>query len=470
MSSKSPAFTLTLALLLASTFCACASKSASVTVDWKTDLGPIKVMNAANNGPKGATSDQTRSNFLAYKALRVPYVRNHDAAFMTMQHSDDITAIFPNFDADENDPKSYDFALTDGNMKIIQAAGSKPFFRLGQTIEHWTKKYGVNPPRDFAKWARICEHVIRHYNEGWADGFRMGIEYWEIWNEPDNLPTADGRQSPTWTGTETQFHELFATTAKHLKTCFPNLKIGGPALSFDLNWADRFLGYCQRNSVPLDFFSWHLYHDGHDGWYANKSAKIREVLDRHGYRQCESIMDEWNYVSDWGAGWIYSLEVESGRLNLKGAAYSAAVMCDNQNAPVDMLMYYDMRVGSPMNGIFDSISLLPLKGYYPFYAWSKLRDLGMQVKATADDGDIRVVAARSADGRHGAALVVRYNNDNNVVAGREVRLNVPGVSLAGARCHLTDIARTYSEVPLSVQEDGTATLLLLPWSFALIEW
>ena len=38
-----------------------------------------------------------------------------------------------------------------------------------------------------------------------------------------------------------------------------------------------------------------------------------------------------------------------------------------------------------------------------------------QVKTTVEGADIRVVAARSADRRHGAALVVRYNNDNNIV-------------------------------------------------------
>ena len=75
-------------------------------------------------------------------------------------------------------------------------AGTKVFFRLGQTIEHGPKKYGALPPKDFAKWARICEHVIRHYNEGWgvdkewttlnvAWSNQFNIVYWEIWNEPD---------------------------------------------------------------------------------------------------------------------------------------------------------------------------------------------------------------------------------------------------------------------------------------------
>ena len=70
---------------------------------------------------------------------------------------------------DAEDPASYDFVETDDYLKTMRAAGTEPFYRLGQSIEHWIKKYGVNPPADFDKWAAICEHIVRHYNEGWAD-------------------------------------------------------------------------------------------------------------------------------------------------------------------------------------------------------------------------------------------------------------------------------------------------------------
>ena len=49
-----------------------------------------------------------------------------------------------------------------------------------------------NPPKDYAKWARICEHIITHYTEGWADGFNYKITYWEIWNEPENIQMWQG--------------------------------------------------------------------------------------------------------------------------------------------------------------------------------------------------------------------------------------------------------------------------------------
>ncbi len=38
------------------------------------------------------------------------------------------------------------------------------------------KKHGTIPPADFNKWAIICEHIIRHYNEGWADEYLYSIE------------------------------------------------------------------------------------------------------------------------------------------------------------------------------------------------------------------------------------------------------------------------------------------------------
>ena len=145
-----------------------------------TALGPVKPMNAGNNGPIDGTME-------SYTALRVPYARTHDTALGAEYggHCIDINQIFPDFRANANHPRSYDFTNSDVVLQDMLKAGTKPFFRLGQSIEHQTKKYGIYPPGNNKKWARICEHIIRHYNEGWEDGYHMGIEYWEIWNEPD---------------------------------------------------------------------------------------------------------------------------------------------------------------------------------------------------------------------------------------------------------------------------------------------
>ena len=453
-----------------------------LAVDPSEEIGPVKCMNAVNNGPAvpPKAGDQPRGNFAAYKAARIPYARTHDSVNCVSggAHCVDITAIFPDFDADETNPENYDFCFTDTYLDAIRRAGTEVFFRLGQTIEHGPKKYGAMPPKDYAKWARICEHVIRHYNEGWADGFRWNIVYWEIWNEPD-LDCENGRwaKNPrTWGGPEEEFFKFYATAAKHLKGRFPHLKIGGPANAGRFDWATRFFTYMRDNNVPIDFFSWHIYSNLSIN-IAAKCRKAREKMDSFGYTKAESILNEWNYVDGWTDTWIHSLRAMSGDLNLKSAAFCASVMNACQDEPLDMLMYYDAKSGSGMNGLFDKTTLWPMKGYYPFYAWAKLVDRGTQVRASFSgapvdrwgDVNFRAVAAKGGDGSL-AVFVSRYHHDANVFADKKVALSVPGYDAARATCHLTDICHTYTEVPLDVGEDGAARIVLQPLSFALVEY
>lgn len=110
------------------------------------------------------------------------------------------------------------------NIGAIQKAGTESYYRLGTSIDWASKKTFSVPPKDFAKWARICEHIIMHYNEGWADGFRYNLQYWEIWNEPENPPATYGKSQ--WTGTDEEFYAFYEVASKHLKKCFPHLKIG----------------------------------------------------------------------------------------------------------------------------------------------------------------------------------------------------------------------------------------------------
>jgi len=263
----------------------------------------MKILNATNGGPwhKRHATDQWRSNFKDYKAARIPFSRNHDSALSGSTYggpySHDITNIFPNFDADVNDPASYDFPCTDEAILVALDAGTETFFRLGQSIEHQIKKHGTLPPKNFYKWAQICEHIIRHYNEGWADGYHLNIQYWEIWNEPD-LDADDSKNKRCWGGTAAQFCEMYAITAKHLKACFPNLKIGGPALANSkpgATWIQNFLAYMREHEVPIDFFSWHVYLTEPQK-VAERAVWIRENLDAYGYTDAESILNEWNYV------------------------------------------------------------------------------------------------------------------------------------------------------------------------------
>ena len=381
---------------------------------------PFKIMNATNGGPwhRRHADDQFRSNFADYKAARIPYSRNHDSAVCGIYggpYSHDVNCIFPNFDADPNDPASYDFACTDESILVCMDAGTETFFRLGQTIEHQIKKHGTLPPKDFRKWAVICEHIIRHYNEGWADGYRLNIQYWEIWNEPD-LDPDDAPNKRTWGGTKAQFFDLYETAAKHLKHCFPHLKIGGPALAHNEQWAEDFLCAMQERNVPIDFFSWHIYCTRPQNM-AEKAARIRTLLDTYGYSHTESILNEWNYVRGWTEDFVNSLKVIHG---VKGAAFMAACMCVSQSAPLDMLMYYDTRP-SVFNGIFDFYTYEKLPGYYVLYWYGQFYALQEQIRAETSVDD--VYALCGVDERGKVSALLTYYSDRADAGEKTVHLD-----------------------------------------------
>ena len=184
------------------------SRVEQVIVDFTHLEGAVKPLHGINNSPvvyKGKIPELLDAG--------IPYIRLHDAGgAFGGTYLVDVPNLFPDFEADPEDPASYDFAYNDAYFRTLVASGMKIFYRLGVTIEnnYLLKPQRIFPPKDFRKWADICSGIIRHYNEGWADGFHYGIQYWEIWNEPE---------SPAmWQGTYQQFYEMYATVALYFTT------------------------------------------------------------------------------------------------------------------------------------------------------------------------------------------------------------------------------------------------------------
>lgn len=375
-------------------------------INFSKKQGKIKPLNAVNNGPAGEKERNT-GNFEMYKAARFSYARLHDSAHCYQyggEFSVDVHRIFRNFDADVDDEGAYIFAPTDEYLKNIKDAGTEIFYRLGASIEHGYK-FGTFPPKDYLKWAQICEHIIRHYNEGWANGFHFNIEYWEIWNEAD-CKNPDG-SNPCWQGTQEEFVDFYCVTSTYLKSKFPHLKIGGPSVAWiGTGLMGALLPEIKARGAALDFFSFHKY-ASLIGWIEDDVLRVRKALDGYGFFDTEIILNEWNYVKEWGGSvWEYSLDVEK---KLKGASFALSVMCISQALPVDMLMYYDARPHG-MNGLFSSdVSLSPLKTYHVYHAFADLKELGDSVPVESLGEDLYAVAATC--GNESAVLLTFYNDD-----------------------------------------------------------
>ena len=381
---------------------------------------PFKMLNATNGGPwhnRKATA-LILSNFEDYKKARIPYARNHDmgcTSFYGGPYAHDITKIYRNFDADETLPSSYDFACTDESVLTTLDAGTETFFRLGESAESIITPHALIPPKDFEKWARIAEHIIRHYNEGWANGYNLNITYWEIWNEPD-LRYEDETKG-FWCGPTETFFDFYAIVAKHLKSCFPNLKIGGPSLAHDTVWAKRFLQEMKDRNVPIDFFSWHCYATDPTP-LIERAEKVRSLLDLFGYKNAESICNEWNYVSDWGEGFCKDVMTIHG---IKGAAFTMACMSASQYSPVDMLMYYDTRP-SVFNGVFDFYTYEKLKGYYPFYWYGMLYDCKKAIEAENETENIYSLCGISENGK--ITMILTYYSEDDTLPVKNISLDI----------------------------------------------
>ncbi|HYG73914.1 MAG TPA: hypothetical protein VEK08_02780 [Planctomycetota bacterium] len=361
-----------------------AAETAEFTVDCSKTAGAIRPLHGGNCGPLQYGDLVDLSAY--HREIRIPFTRLHDCHWPTPDVVD-IHTIFPNFEADPEKPESYDFRRTDEYIQSVLGTGSKIVYRLGESIEHTQKKYHVHPPKDAAKWAAICCGIIRHYNEGWANGFRHGIQYWEIWNEPENQPAM-------WTGSDDDYFMLYETAAKTIKSRWPDLKVGGPSLGHSLDKKDgrfvpgkffkAFLARIKERGLPIDFFSWHLYTDDPAECVARSKA-VREILDEHGLQKAESHFNEWNYLP--GKDWTPFTRRGQGELRERclaeiggapGAAFDAAVLINLQDSPVDVANFYKndnhgFAMFSP-NGV-------PLKNFYAFKAFSMLLDT-LRVEAT----------------------------------------------------------------------------------------
>lgn len=219
-------------------------------IDFNVGIGEIRALNGVNLAPK-LHNQKNRNMNEAYRALKIPYARLHDVPLDNPgMRLVDIQHIFGNREADENDPRNYYFKQTDDYIRNCLGLGTQVVYRLGTSIEHSLQNYYAFPPEDFDRWITVCINIIRHYNEGWANGYSWKIVYWEIWNEPNAKPHM-------WSGDDKLYYELYARAAKRIKERFSYVKVGGPALScpvqYDapLKYTDDFLNTAGRKTLPL---------------------------------------------------------------------------------------------------------------------------------------------------------------------------------------------------------------------------
>lgn len=324
--------------------------------------GPVRAVHGVNLGPHDGRGmlDFTEE----FRQWRIPSVRTHDANITGLDLVD-LHCLFPNPRADPDDPANYSFELTDDYLQATRNTGAQIYFRLGESIEHQRQKKYVRPEHwpSARQIARVCTGILRHYNQGWANGYEWGIRDWEFWNEPELNYLKPPEFRDCWTGDARQFYDFYRATAPALKAADPSIRVGlASVTSHGLAIAPGEPGYIPdhpyrpvfeqavADGIPIDFFSWHRYPQ-HWRQIEEAALTIRGFLDRLGLRHAESHMTEWCWMPRTPEGQtLFSARItknydqaDKSVMMMDGAGSAGFIfgaLARLQDLPVDMAHYY----------------------------------------------------------------------------------------------------------------------------------
>ena len=471
--------------------------AAAVSVDFAEETGRIRPeLHSAGFGPQICSCPQ--ENIDDIKSMRLKAARTHDWALINPgQRVCDYLNIFPLPHLDATVPENYVFEPTDHLLKLTREKTQLDiFFRLGASIEHSGTKVHFNTkiPKDFDKVAEIFAGTVRHYNRGWANGHKWNIKYWEIWNEPDNqncmwcLEDGDGGKGAS---AEERFADLqvrekkrrdlfvkfFVTCLKRIKSEFPEVKVGGPALctwrddkepSFTAHGAEapsawtrkyrntsryfrEILAACKAEGVAPDFISWHYYGKNPDD-VLKAVDKARKLCDEMGFPKCELILNEWHYR---GHSWsdIGSTRPEvrrrvwegpSSHNGIDSSCFNLTLMSRFQTSPLDQSYYYGCRSTGTwgfMDGNRDKY-----KVYYGLKVYGEFVNSYPVMCASKGAPGVTVIAAKATDGRCGGFIVTDYQ-----AKAKEIAVDLKGVKDGDVEVWVHDYTRDLERIPAKVE-------------------
>ena len=252
----------------------------------------------------------------------------------------------------------------------------------------------VSPPRSMAEWDDLMTHFARHLVD------RYGIDevaqwYFEVWNEPN---------IDFWGGIPRQqsYFELYAHTARDLKSVSPRLRVGGPATAA-ASWIPAFLKYVADNHVPVDFVSTHgyaddtvenLFHDSKpvpmDDRVCAAVAKVRGQIDASTLPHLPLLWTEWN---------VQGMDQSRDTIFVGPAVANTIRQCDGKVKEMSFWTFSDVfEEGGPIPRPFEGHFGLRAKGGInkpSYYGFALLHQLGGE-RIAAQSNDI--IATKTGNG------------------------------------------------------------------------
>lgn len=144
---------------------------------------------------------------------------------------------------------AYDNILSAGMKPFVELSFMPALFARNRRQLGFSYKASISPPKDYKEWDGFIRRFVTFLIDRYG---REEVEQWyfEVWNEP-NIGTF-------FAGSQKDYFELYAHTARAVKAVDGRLQVGGPATATN-SWVKELADYCRENKVPLDFCSTHQY-------------------------------------------------------------------------------------------------------------------------------------------------------------------------------------------------------------------
>ena len=245
--------------------------AADIKVDFADRLGPMKIDQFAL-GQGGLSSDPIWPERMAeVRALHPKVIR-----LFLQEYFDPMPEM-----------GRYHWTTMDESVDLIRKTGATPLMTIAFKPKVLYPKidHRIVEPDSWEAWDRLIYEMVRHYKQR---GSQIG--YWEVANEPD---IGENGGCP-YLFTAENYPRYYEHTVRAIKKADPRARVGGPALaSVRSPLFPALLDHCEREKIPLDFVSWHIYN--------NEPRRIREtieyakgLLQKHPALKPETFLNEWN--------------------------------------------------------------------------------------------------------------------------------------------------------------------------------
>ena len=403
----------------------------NATIHFAEEYGRIAPIHGVNNGPLIRNAWEIEdcqqiwygSNYTEeYNEMQIPSSRTHgegpgDMNRIWIHADEDGVPVYEGYDP--LNLSNYDFTETDQRVQATMATThTSVYWRMGyskafpayQDCSDWR-----SPPDNFTVFAQAAVQVLKHYRQGWNDGFYFdSFDVVEVWNEP--------YLSEWWNGTADEYYELYHAVNLAVTNEFGDEIDVVAAITLgdgDDGFSHRFMELAQQNNEPIDAVYVHLYRVNPSQttyFFTHETESLGVFLAQYGYSENTPV-----YITEWNRNIpVYAQSYAS-------QSYLTSVLT----------IYNDLWEGNAGNSSYD-VNTLRMAHFFaarsffweengrikpPGITWSvygemvantpiRLQNEGSFPSDSLDSNEFNILAGKSENGSQVNILLSRYVDGN----------------------------------------------------------